>query len=123
MFTAVYDVNRRIENLACNKYGTQIAVVENEGEFSRCKKSCVRLYDVGRSRDAECKVEGDYDEDDSSSSVETSSFTFDDRTLDLDLDSESEDLTDSEENDSWILPIDTVNAFFKTFFSFTFTFS
>lgn len=39
--------------MACNKWDTQIAVVENVGEFHTVQESSVRLYDVGRIRDTE----------------------------------------------------------------------
>ena len=61
---ATYDVKRGIYGLACNKFDTQIAVVENLGEFDSIQESCVRLYDVGRRRDDEDEAEEDDDEDD-----------------------------------------------------------
>lgn len=50
--------------MACNKFDTQIAIVENQGEFDSIQESCVRLYDVGRRRDDENEADEDDDEDD-----------------------------------------------------------
>lgn len=36
--------------MACNKYDTQIAIVENQGMYENIDDSVVRIYDVGRSR-------------------------------------------------------------------------
>lgn len=36
--------------MACNKYDTQIAIVENQGIYENIDESVVRIYDVGRSR-------------------------------------------------------------------------
>ncbi|XP_011314239.1 protein mahjong isoform X1 [Fopius arisanus] len=60
---ATYDVRKSICSLACNKYDTQIAVVENQGEFDSVQESCVRLYDVGRRRDDEDEAEEEEEED------------------------------------------------------------
>ncbi|XP_034192618.1 lisH and WD40 domain-containing protein mahjong isoform X1 [Osmia lignaria lignaria] len=61
---ATCDVKRGIYGLACNKFDTQIAIVENQGEFDSIQESCVRLYDVGRRRDDENEADEDDDEDD-----------------------------------------------------------
>ncbi|XP_015592149.1 protein mahjong [Cephus cinctus] len=61
---ATCDVKRGIYDLACNKFDTQIAIVENQGEFDSIQESCVRLYDVGRRRDDEDEAEEDDDEED-----------------------------------------------------------
>ncbi|XP_076661247.1 lisH and WD40 domain-containing protein mahjong [Halictus rubicundus] len=61
---ATCDVKRGIYGLACNKFDTQIAIVENQGEFDSIQESCVRLYDVGRRRDDEDEADEDDDEDD-----------------------------------------------------------
>lgn len=50
---ATIDVKRCIYGLCCNKYDTQIAVVENSREYNTPSESIVRLYDVGRLRDDE----------------------------------------------------------------------
>lgn len=57
-------MKRGIYGLACNKYDTQIAIVENQGEPDSGQESCVRLYDVGRRRDDEDEAEEDDDEED-----------------------------------------------------------
>lgn len=36
--------------MACNKYDTQIAIVENQAIYESVDESVVRVYDVGRSR-------------------------------------------------------------------------
>ncbi|KDR23940.1 protein mahjong [Zootermopsis nevadensis] len=59
---ATIDVKKNIYDLSCNKFDTQIAVVENQGMFDSVQESSVRLYDVGRRRDDE--DEGEEDEDD-----------------------------------------------------------
>ncbi len=59
-----FDVKRGIYDLACNKFDTQIAVVENMGEFDSIQESCVRLYDVGRRRADEDEAEEDDDDED-----------------------------------------------------------
>jgi hypothetical protein len=46
-------VKKNIYDLSCNKFDTQIAVVENQGMFDSVQESSVRLYDVGRRRDDE----------------------------------------------------------------------
>ncbi|XP_057334525.1 DDB1- and CUL4-associated factor 1 isoform X2 [Microplitis mediator] len=61
---ATYDVKRGIYSLACNKYDTQIAIVENQGDFDNVQESSVRLYDVGRRRDDEDEADEDDDEED-----------------------------------------------------------
>uniref|UniRef100_A0ABD2WU61 LisH domain-containing protein n=1 Tax=Trichogramma kaykai TaxID=54128 RepID=A0ABD2WU61_9HYME len=62
---ATFDVKRGIYDLACNKFDSQIAVVENMGgDIDRIQESVVRLYDVGRKRDDEDEGEEDEDEDD-----------------------------------------------------------
>lgn len=64
MFLATFDVKKAIYDIACNKFDTQIAVVENMGDFDSITESCVRLYDVGRRRDDEDEAEEDEEEDD-----------------------------------------------------------
>ncbi|XP_044588564.1 protein mahjong isoform X2 [Cotesia glomerata] len=62
---ATCDVKKGIYSLACNKYDTQIAIVENVGEeYINVQESSVRLYDVGRRRDDEDEADEDDDEDD-----------------------------------------------------------
>ncbi|KAK7868719.1 hypothetical protein R5R35_008241 [Gryllus longicercus] len=59
---ATIDVRRNIFDLTCNKYDTQIAIVENNGLLDNVQESSVRLYDVGRRREYE--DEGDDEDDD-----------------------------------------------------------
>lgn len=53
LLVATIDVKKNIYDLSCNKFDTQIAVVENQGMFDSVQESSVRLYDVGRRRDDE----------------------------------------------------------------------
>lgn len=48
---ATIDVKKNIHYIACNKFDTQIAIVENVGMFDNIQESSVRVYDVGRRRD------------------------------------------------------------------------
>lgn len=50
MFIATIDVKKCIYHMACNKYDTQIAIVENQAIYESVDESVVRIYDVGRSR-------------------------------------------------------------------------
>ncbi|XP_050080001.1 protein mahjong [Anopheles maculipalpis] len=47
---ATIDVKRNISDLAVNRYGSQIAVVENQGGYNSLQESVVRIYSVGRKR-------------------------------------------------------------------------
>ncbi|PSN42103.1 DDB1- and CUL4-associated factor 1 [Blattella germanica] len=60
---ATIDVKKNIYDLCCNKFDTQIAVVENQGMFDSVQESSVRLYDVGRRRDDEDEGEEDEEEE------------------------------------------------------------
>lgn len=48
---ATIDVKRNIYSLNVSRYGTQISLVENMGDFEAMQESCVKIYDVGRKRD------------------------------------------------------------------------
>ncbi|XP_069696548.1 DDB1- and CUL4-associated factor 1 isoform X2 [Periplaneta americana] len=61
---ATIDVKKNIYDLSCNRFDTQIAVVENQGMFDSVQESSVRLYDVGRRRDDDDEGEEDEDEED-----------------------------------------------------------
>lgn len=65
---ATIDVKKNIHYIACNKYDTQICIVENVGMFDNVQESSVRVYDVGRRRadddEAEDEEEDDDDDDD-----------------------------------------------------------
>ncbi|PHT96510.1 hypothetical protein BC332_34564 [Capsicum chinense] len=61
------DLKRNIYHIAVNKYDTNIAIIENQGEYiSGIDESNVRIYDVGRSKDDadENEVVEDEEEDD-----------------------------------------------------------
>ncbi|XP_014210788.1 protein mahjong [Copidosoma floridanum] len=60
---STFDTKRGIYDLACNKFDTQIAIVENSGEFDSIQESCIRLYDVGRCRNDEDEAEEEEDDE------------------------------------------------------------
>ncbi|XP_045541107.1 protein mahjong isoform X1 [Papilio machaon] len=60
---ATIDVKRNIYSLGVSRYGTQISLVENMGDFEQVQESCVKLYDVGRKRDHDDDAEEDEEED------------------------------------------------------------
>lgn len=64
------DVKRNIYDLAVNKYGSQIAIVENQGGYESIQESVVRVYGVGRMKNVE--DEADDDENDMEMSDEES---------------------------------------------------
>uniref|UniRef100_A0A182SLL6 LisH domain-containing protein n=1 Tax=Anopheles maculatus TaxID=74869 RepID=A0A182SLL6_9DIPT len=56
---ATIDVKRNISDLAVNRYGSQVAIVENQGGYNSLQESVVRIYSVGRKRN----IGDDQDED------------------------------------------------------------
>lgn len=44
-------MKKQIYHLSCNKFDTQIAVVENSGKFDDMEETAIRIYDVGRTKD------------------------------------------------------------------------
>ncbi|XP_075989036.1 lisH and WD40 domain-containing protein mahjong [Anticarsia gemmatalis] len=60
---ATIDVKRNIYALNVSRYGTQIALVENMGDFEQMQESCVKVYDVGRRRDHDDDAEEDEEDD------------------------------------------------------------
>ncbi|CAH2062345.1 unnamed protein product, partial [Iphiclides podalirius] len=60
---ATIDVKRNIYSLGVSRYGTQISLVENMGDFEQVQESCVKLYDVGRKRDHDDDAEEDDEEE------------------------------------------------------------
>ncbi|XP_026725616.1 protein mahjong isoform X2 [Trichoplusia ni] len=60
---ATIDVKRNIYALGVSRYGTQISVVENMGDFEQMQESCVKVYDVGRKRDHDDDAEEDEEEE------------------------------------------------------------
>lgn len=67
LISATVDVKRNIYDLSINKYGSQIAIVENQGGYESGQESAVRIYSVGRRKD-EAEEEDDemgVDSDDS----------------------------------------------------------
>ncbi|GAB0088705.1 Protein mahjong [Sergentomyia squamirostris] len=63
---ATMDVKRNIHDLAVNKYGSTIAVVENNGDYDSVQESVIRLYNVGRKKNVEDEVEDEDDESEGS---------------------------------------------------------
>ncbi|XP_063544053.1 protein mahjong [Cydia strobilella] len=60
---ATIDVKRNIYALSVNRWGTQISVVENMGDFDQMQESAVKIYDVGRKRDHDDDAEEEEDEE------------------------------------------------------------
>lgn len=60
---ATIDVKRNIYALGVSRYGTQISLVENMGDFEQMQESCVKVYDVGRKRDHDDDAEEDDDDE------------------------------------------------------------
>ncbi|XP_038221450.1 protein mahjong [Zerene cesonia] len=60
---ATIDVKRNIYSLSVSRYGTQISLVENLGDFEQVQESCVKIYDVGRKRDHDDDAEEDDEEE------------------------------------------------------------
>lgn len=60
--TATHDVKRDIYDLSINKYGSQIAIVENLGDYESTQESAVRIYSVGRRKNMEDEAEEDEDD-------------------------------------------------------------
>lgn len=71
-------MKRNIYDLAVNKYGSQIAIVENQGGYESIQESVVRVYGVGRKKNVEDEAEEDENdmemsEDESGSDNESNS--------------------------------------------------
>jgi DDB1- and CUL4-associated factor 1 len=47
------DVKKNIYDLCTNKYGSQIGVVENHGEYDSVQESVIRVYTVGKQKNTE----------------------------------------------------------------------
>ncbi|XP_037299352.1 protein mahjong isoform X2 [Manduca sexta] len=60
---ATIDVKRNIYSLGVSRYGTQISLVENQGDYEQMQESCVKVYDVGRKRDHDDDAEEDEEEE------------------------------------------------------------
>lgn len=81
LHAATVDVKRNIYDLSINKYGSQIAIVENQGDFESGQESAVRIYSVGRKKNMEDEVDEEDDDmavsDDGTMSDNDSLGTFD----------------------------------------------
>jgi HIV-1 Vpr-binding protein len=60
------DVKRNIYDLAINRFGSQIAIVENQGGYESVQESVVRVYSVGRKKNPEEDAEDEEEEMDNS---------------------------------------------------------
>lgn len=56
---ATVDVKRNIYDLSVNKFGSQIALVENSGNEDTISESVVRIYSVGRRKNMDDEAEDD----------------------------------------------------------------
>lgn len=48
--------------MSINKYGSQIAIVENQGGYDSVQESAVRIYSVGRRKNMEDEAEEEDDD-------------------------------------------------------------
>lgn len=57
-------MKRYIHDMSINKYGSQIAIVENQGtcNYGAMQESAVRIYSVGRRKNMEDEAEDEEDE-------------------------------------------------------------
>lgn len=55
-------MKRNIYDLSINKYGSQIAIVENLGDIESGQESAVRIYSVGRKKNMEDEVDEEDDD-------------------------------------------------------------
>lgn len=55
-------MKKDIYDLSINKYGGQIAIVENQGDYESVQESAVRIYSVGRRKNLEDETEEDDDD-------------------------------------------------------------
>uniref|UniRef100_A0A2M4CQF2 Putative hiv-1 vpr-binding protein n=1 Tax=Anopheles darlingi TaxID=43151 RepID=A0A2M4CQF2_ANODA len=97
------DVKRNIFDLAVNVYGSQIAVVENQGSYSNSTtvESVVRIYSVGRKKntgDDQDEEEEEVDNSDDNSISETESVGSSSSNSD-DEEDDDEDENDDEDDD------------------------
>ncbi|XP_055318555.1 protein mahjong isoform X3 [Sitodiplosis mosellana] len=101
---ATHDVKRDIYDLSINKYGSQIAIVENQGDYESVQESAVRIYSVGRRKNMEDEAEEEDDDmalsDDGSS--DDGSVGNENRRIPLGpfLDRDSDDDNDDDSDDS-----------------------
>lgn len=87
------DVKRNIYDLGINLYGSQIAIVENQGGYNSVQESVVRIYSVGRKKNTEDDAEEDDEE------VENSEDNSMSETESVGSSSSSEDDDDDDEMD------------------------
>ncbi|KPJ12616.1 DDB1- and CUL4-associated factor-like 1 [Papilio machaon] len=74
---ATIDVKRNIYSLGVSRYGTQISLVENMGDFEQVQESCVKLYDVGRKRDHDDDAAAENNMSDSEGDLDIIEFDLD----------------------------------------------
>ncbi|XP_062558302.1 protein mahjong isoform X5 [Armigeres subalbatus] len=93
------DVKRNIYDLAINLYGSQIAIVENQGGYNSVQESVVRIYSVGRKKNTEDDAEEEEEEMENSednSMSETESVGSSSSSED---DDDDEDMDDNDDGD------------------------
>ncbi|XP_053657788.1 protein mahjong [Anopheles marshallii] len=91
---ATIDVKRNISDLAVNRYGSQIAIAENQGGYNLMQESVVRIYSVGRKRNS--GDDQDEDEEEMENSEENMSET---ESVGSSASNSDEDGEDDDEND------------------------
>uniref|UniRef100_A0A4Y0BF31 DDB1- and CUL4-associated factor 1 n=1 Tax=Anopheles funestus TaxID=62324 RepID=A0A4Y0BF31_ANOFN len=91
---ATIDVKRNISDLAVNRYGSQIAVAENQGGYNSMQESVVRIYSVGRKRNS--GDDQDEDEEEMENSEENMSET---ESVGSSASNSDDDGEDDDEND------------------------
>uniref|UniRef100_A0A336LYJ1 CSON005995 protein n=1 Tax=Culicoides sonorensis TaxID=179676 RepID=A0A336LYJ1_CULSO len=79
---ATVDVKRNIYDLCINRFGTKIAVVENQGGYATVEESAVKIYSVGRKKNNDDEME---EEDDEPSGSEQSDSDNDDDNDDAEM--------------------------------------
>lgn len=60
--TATVTVKRNIYDLSINKYGSQIAIVENHDGYESIQESVVKIHTVGRRKNMEDEAEEEDDD-------------------------------------------------------------
>uniref|UniRef100_A0A182R188 Uncharacterized protein n=1 Tax=Anopheles farauti TaxID=69004 RepID=A0A182R188_9DIPT len=101
---ATIDVKRNLSDLAVNRYGSQIAVVEVQGLYNTVQESVVRIYSVGRKKNTgddqdEEEEEMENSEDNSMSETESVGSSESNTDDDGDEDDDNDDDEDDEDGD------------------------
>nr|XP_040232824.2 protein mahjong isoform X2 [Anopheles coluzzii] len=99
---ATIDVKRSISDLAVNRYGSQIAVVENQGGYNSLQESVVRIYSVGRKKnigDDQDEEEEDMENSEENTMSETESVGSSASNSEEDGEDDDDDNDDDDEDD------------------------